>query len=50
MLITACSIAKADIWEVTKTNIWFIGVLFTILMLSTYVPAVPLSLVGFFYN
>ena len=50
VLITSCSIAKADIWDVTKINVWFIGVLFAILMFSTYVPAVPLSLVGFFYN
>ncbi len=50
VLITACSIAKANIWEVTKYNVYFISVLFTILMLVTYVPAIPLSLVELFYG
>jgi C4-dicarboxylate transporter, DctM subunit len=50
VLITACSIAKADVWEVTKVNIYFIGVLFLVLMLVTYVPIVPLALVEFFYR
>ena len=50
MLITACSIAKADVWEVTKVNIYFIGVLFLVLMLVTYVPIVPLALVELFYR
>jgi tripartite ATP-independent transporter DctM subunit len=50
VLITACSIAKADIWEVTKVNIVFIAVLFAVLMLVTYVPAVPMSLVEYFYR
>ena len=50
VLITACSIAKADIWEVSKVNIHFIVVLFTALMLVTYVPAVPMALVHLFYG
>jgi tripartite ATP-independent transporter DctM subunit len=50
VLITACSIAKADVWEVTKVNIYFIGVLFLVLMLVTYVPIVPLALVEYFYR
>jgi C4-dicarboxylate transporter DctM subunit len=50
VLITACSIAKADVWEVTKVNLPFIGVLFTVLMLVTYVPIIPLALVEFFYR
>jgi tripartite ATP-independent transporter DctM subunit len=50
VLVTACSVAKADIWEVSKVNIYFIGVLFVILMLVTYVPAIPMSLVDFFYR
>ncbi len=50
VLITACSIAKADVWEVTKVNIYFIGVLFLVLMLVTYVPIVPLALVELFYR
>ena len=50
VLVTACSVAKADIWEVSKTNIMFVAVLFFVLMLVTYVPIVPMSLVEFFYR
>jgi len=50
VLVTACSVAKADIWEVSKVNIVFIAVLFAVLMLVTYVPAVPMSLVEYFYR
>jgi len=50
VLITACSVAKADIWEVSKVNVYFVGVLFAILLLVTYVPAIPMSLVEFFYR
>jgi len=50
VLVTACSVAKADIWEVSKTNLWFVAVLVTILLLATYVPIVPLALVELFYR
>jgi TRAP-type C4-dicarboxylate transport system permease large subunit len=50
VLVTACSVAKADIWEVSKVNVYFIAVLFTMLMLVTYVPAVPMTLVEYFYR
>jgi C4-dicarboxylate transporter DctM subunit len=50
VLITACSVAKADIWEVTKVNVYFIALLFAVLMLVTYVPAVPMGLVELFYR
>ena len=50
VLMTACAIAKADIWEVTKVNIWFIGVLVLVLLLCTYIPAIPLFLVDYFYR
>ncbi|MBI3710008.1 MAG: TRAP transporter large permease [Proteobacteria bacterium] len=50
VLMTACSIAKADIWEVTKVNVWFIAVLLAVLVLVTYVPAVPMALVDYFYR
>lgn len=46
VLITACSIAKAGIWETTRTNLPFIGVLAAILLLVTYVPQVSLGLLG----
>ncbi len=50
VLITACSIAKANIWEVSKVNVYFVSVLFVILMMVTYLPAIPMSLVNLFYR
>jgi C4-dicarboxylate transporter, DctM subunit len=50
VLATACTIAKEDIWTVSRTNVYFIAVLVVVLLLVTYVPAVPLSLVHFFYG
>ena len=50
VLVTSCSIAKTDIWETTKVNIPFILVLLGVLLLVTYVPAVSLTLVDFFYK
>ena len=50
VLIATCAIAKADIWEVTKVNVWFIGVLLAVLLLVTYVPPISMFLVDFFYK
>ncbi len=50
VLVTACSVAKADIWEVSKANLCFVAVLVAMLLLVTYVPAVPLWPVEFFYR
>ena len=50
VLITTCAIAKADVWEVTRANLGFIGVLVATLLISTYVPEVPLVLVDYFYR
>jgi tripartite ATP-independent transporter DctM subunit len=50
VLVTACSIAKTDVWATTRTNLPFIGVLVLVLLIVTYVPAVPLWLVGVFYG
>ncbi len=50
VLVTACSIAKADIWEVSKVNIYFVGVLGAVLLLVTYIPAIPMALVETFYR
>ena len=50
VLMVACSIAKASVWEVTKVNIWYIGVLLVVLMLVTYVPVTGLGLVDMFYR
>ena len=50
VLVTACSVAKADIWEVSKVNVFFVAVLLAVLLLVTYVPAVPMVLVEMFYR
>ena len=50
VLVTACSVAKADIWEVSKVNARFVAVLLAVLLLVTYAPAIPLSLVNLFYR
>ena len=50
VLAVACSIAKVDMWTATKVNIIFISVLIFILLLCTYVPIVPMSLVQYFYR
>ncbi|OGA71763.1 MAG: C4-dicarboxylate ABC transporter permease [Betaproteobacteria bacterium RIFCSPLOWO2_12_FULL_65_14] len=50
VLMVACSIAKASVWEVSRVNVWFIGVLFAVLMLITYVPVTGLGLVDLFYK
>lgn len=50
VLITACSIAKADMWKVTRVNLPFIGVQVTLLLLVTYVPIIPMFLVNVFYG
>ncbi len=50
VLVTACSVAKADIWEVSKANVRFVAVLLLMLLLVTYVPFVPMALVELFYR
>jgi C4-dicarboxylate transporter, DctM subunit len=50
VLMTACSIAKENVWDVTRANIPFIAVLVAVLLLVTYVPAIPLFLVDYFYR
>ncbi|HSO08231.1 MAG TPA: TRAP transporter large permease subunit, partial [Pelomicrobium sp.] len=50
VLMTACSIAKENVWDVTRANVPFILVLVFVLLLVTYVPAIPLSLVNLFYR
>lgn len=50
VLVTACSVAKADIWEVSKVNVYFIAVLVAMLLLVTYVPVVPMALVEMLYR
>ncbi len=50
VLTTACAVAKADMWEVTKVNVYYVAVLIFILALVTYVPIIPMSLVHLFYG
>jgi tripartite ATP-independent transporter DctM subunit len=50
VLITACSVAKTDIWSVTKANLPFLGALLILLLLMTYIPALPLALGQIFYH
>ncbi|BBI63908.1 hypothetical protein HSBAA_52140 [Vreelandella sulfidaeris] len=50
VLMTACSVAKADIWDVSKANVPFVILLFVLLMLVTYVPIFPMGLVELFYR
>tara|TARA_Y100001951_G_scaffold87842_1_gene79087 strand:- start:1096 stop:1875 length:780 start_codon:yes stop_codon:yes gene_type:complete len=44
VLITSCSIARAGIWETSRTNLPFIAVLAFVLLLVTYVPEVSRAL------
>jgi C4-dicarboxylate transporter DctM subunit len=50
VLMVASSLAKASIWEVTRVNVWFIGVLLATLLLVTYVPVTGMGLVTLFYR
>ena len=50
VLVTACSVARADIWRVTRTNLWFIAVLLAILLAVTYLPGFALVLVEWLYR
>ncbi len=50
VLAVACSIAKTDMWAASKVNVIFVAVLIFILLISTYVPIVPMSLVEYFYR
>jgi TRAP-type C4-dicarboxylate transport system permease large subunit len=50
VLMVACSIAKATVWEVTRVNVWFVGVLIAILLMVTYIPESALGLVHLFYK
>ena len=49
VLMVSCSIAKANIWETSKLNVYFIATLVAVLLLVTYAPFVSLGLVDFLY-
>jgi tripartite ATP-independent transporter DctM subunit len=48
--VASVLMAKASVWDVSKVNVWFIGVLVAVLMLVTYVPVTGLGLVELFYR
>jgi tripartite ATP-independent transporter DctM subunit len=50
VLMVACSIAKAGVWEVSRTNVYFVGVLLAVLLMVTYVPITGMGLVELFYR
>jgi C4-dicarboxylate transporter DctM subunit len=50
VLMVSSSIAKCSVWEVTRTNVYYIGVLLTVLLLVTYVPITGMGLVELFYR
>lgn len=50
VLVTACSVARADIWGVTKANLPFVGVLLAVLLMVTYLPGLPMALVEWLYR
>ncbi len=50
VLITSCAVARANIWDVSKVNVYFVAVLLVVLLICTYVPSIPLFLVETFYR
>jgi tripartite ATP-independent transporter DctM subunit len=50
VLMITCSIAKENVWDVTRANLPFIAVLVATLLLVTYVPTTTLFLVDLFYR
>ncbi|MEO5699361.1 MAG: TRAP transporter large permease [Casimicrobiaceae bacterium] len=49
VLAVACSIAKEDMWAVTRVNLGYIGLLVTTLLVVTYVPWFSTGLVRALY-
>ena len=50
VLITSCAVARANIWDVSKINVYFVAVLLTVLLMCTYIPSIPMFLVEYFYR
>lgn len=50
VLITACSVARENVWNVARANVPFVILLLGLLLLVTYVPFVSLGLVDHFYR
>ena len=43
-------VAKEDVWEVSKVNVYFVAVLIIVLLLVTYIPALPMAPVEFVFR
>lgn len=50
VLMITCSIAKENVWDVSRANIPFIAVLLLTLLIVTYIPQIPMFLVELFYR
>jgi tripartite ATP-independent transporter DctM subunit len=50
VLAVACSIAKEDMWAVTRVNLGYIAMLIATLIVVTYVPGFSTGLVGAIYG
>jgi tripartite ATP-independent transporter DctM subunit len=50
VLATACSVAQADIWEVSRANLPFVAVLLFVLLLVTWLPGIALAPVEWLYR
>lgn len=50
VLMVTSSIARASIWDVTRVNIYYIGVLMLVLFMVTYMPWIGMGLVHAFYG
>jgi C4-dicarboxylate transporter DctM subunit len=50
VLAVACSIAKEDMWAVTRVNLGYIALLIVTLIGVTYVPVLSTGLVGLIYG
>ena len=49
VLATACSIARTSIWDTTRTNLPFIAILVSIVLAVSYIEAIPMTLVRWFF-
>jgi C4-dicarboxylate transporter, DctM subunit len=50
VLMVSSAIAKCSVWETTRVNVYYIGVLLAVLLLVTYVPVTGMGLVEYFYR
>lgn len=50
VLMICCATAKADMWAVTKINVYFVAVRLAVLLLVTYVPITGMGLGNLLYG